>query len=506
MRKLLCICLAVLLTVSLKSQNINPGADRLFGNNEITTIELTMDTADVRHLLDDIDVESNTYYHAVLRIKNSQIDSTRPDVGVRLRGNTSRYKEKKSIKIDFREWGGAKFENYKKLNLKAQTNDVSMTREMLSLYVYRSYNIPAARTFYCKLYINGEYKGLYVSIEQIDDEFVDRRYGNEEGNLYKCRYGANLAYSGDVYNDYTYELKTNELINNRSKLEGFVNTLSTSTIASLPGNLEPVFEIETYLKQMAVESIVGHWDGYSYNQNNFYLYEDPTTAKIHYIPYDVDNTFGIDYVNQDWGTRNVKDWSNDNLNIPLTQKVLAVDEYFESYCRHMLTVLRDVFNEEVLFPVLDNAMDKIKLAVNEDPLFSMDNGFTYNDYLNSYEYAWGNHLEYGVKQYIRTRSLEAASQLTGHSPYDISTHNLTHVIDNSIMVFPNPVKEGAFFVKTNSKTGANDLHLYNYLGQTMAVDYFELGDGEYRLLFNEEPLPGVYILRIGKQHRKILVE
>lgn len=506
MKKLFTIGFVFILGLSVKAQNINPAEDLLFRMNDLTTIELTMDPADVAALLDNIDVESNTYYHASIRIINSQIDSIRSDVGVRLRGNTSRYKEKKSIKIDFKEWGGAKFENYKKLNIKAETNDVSMAREMLSLYVFRTYNVPAARTFHVRLYINGEYKGLYLNVEQIDDEFVDRRYDTEAGNLYKCYWGANLSSTGDVYDDGKYTLKTNELVNDRSKLTNLISVLKSSSTSSLPGNLEPIFEVSNYLRYMAVESILGHWDGYSYNQNNFYLYENPTSAKIHFIPYDLDNTFGIDYLGPDWGTRDVTDWSNDNFNIPLTQKVLQVDDYFESYCRHMVTVLRDVFNEETLFPILDNTMNVIKNSVEEDPLFSADNGYSYSDYIDSYENAWGGHLVYGVKEYIRTRSSKALIQLTGYTAYDSNTNTLVERIESSLLVFPNPVKEGYFFVKANENTVLEDIKLYDYLGRTIDVNYFEVGHGEYRLIFDEDPIPGMYILRIGKQHSKILVE
>lgn len=505
MKKFLLLVVICTYAFKLSAQNINPGEDRVFRMLDLTTIELTMDPADAEALLDMNDVESNQYFHAALRIINSEIDSTRTDVGVRLRGNTSRYKTKKSIKIDFREWGGEKFENYKKLNLKAETNDVSMAREMLSLFIYRSYNIPAARSFYVKLYINEEYKGIYLSVEQIDDEFVDRRYGNEAGNLYKCYWGANLADEGVLYNDHPYELKLNELVNDRTKLSNLIYKLNSSSSSTLPDNIEPIFALDNYLRQMAVEALVGHWDGYSFNQNNFYLYEDPTTAKIHFIPYDVDNTFGIDYVGPDWGTRNVQSWSNSGYDLPLTQKVLSVNEYFESYCRHLMTVLRDVFNEDFLFPVLDDAKATIKDAINDDPLFSADNGFTFSDYNNSYEQAWGAHIYYGVKEYIRTRKSYALNQLTGYEPFPESS-SIDEVINNSLLVFPNPVKEGYFFVKGVKADQNEEVELFDYVGRKVNVNYLQVGKGEYRLIFGDEAVPGIYILRIGNQHKKILVE
>lgn len=51
---------------------------------------------------------------------------------------------------------------------------------------------------------------------------------------------------------------------------------------------------------MTVQIFCDDWDGYIYNKNNFYLYHNTLTGKIEYLPYDVDNTFGIDWFGIDW--------------------------------------------------------------------------------------------------------------------------------------------------------------------------------------------------------------
>jgi hypothetical protein len=41
-----------------------------------------------------------------------------------------------------------------------------------------------------------------------------------------------------------------------------------------------------------VEVLLQHWDGYAGNQNNFYVYGDPTTQKTSVLPWGIDQLFG----------------------------------------------------------------------------------------------------------------------------------------------------------------------------------------------------------------------
>ena len=72
-----------------------------------------------------------------------------------------------------------------------------------------------------KLYINEEYRGLYINVEHVDEEFLKKRFKHDHGNLWKCTYPSDLADLGDDPESYKltpywngeqriYELKTNE--------------------------------------------------------------------------------------------------------------------------------------------------------------------------------------------------------------------------------------------------------------------------------------------------------
>lgn len=504
------LIVAYLLTVCYLAynQSINPGPDEVYTAGEVALIELTMSESDKEALWFPENSYEDIYYLASMHFANSYLDETLDSVAIRIRGNTSRENIKKSLKIDFREFGSDKFHGYKKFNLKAGVNDPSMLREYISLQMYQAANIPVARAQHARVYINGEYMGLYLNVEQIDDEFLDKRFDSELGNLYKCYWGATFENNGEVNNNNRYELKTNEETNDRSKLINFVTVLNSYSGEDLKPLIEAIFDVETYLRQMAVETLIGHWDGYSFNSNNFYIHENPTTNKIDFIPYDLDNTFGIDWVGGDWGTRDVKQWGSDWINLPLNTKLLGIDSYFESYCRNMVTLCNTYFTHEYLDPILDENHTLIAPFVEEDLYYTYDRSYTYSDFQKTLDEARGDQVKYGVKEYIGVRNASALVQLEGYEPYDTTnngggTTTSISPLAESVLIFPNPVKEGYFFIKT-SRPDASPV-VYDQMGRQVKIEFYDLGNGEYRLSFNSLPQAGWYVLKIDSLAQKFIV-
>ncbi|MFT5157020.1 MAG: spore coat protein H, partial [Bacteroidia bacterium] len=136
--------------------------------------------------------------------------------------------------------------------------------------MYQAVNVSAANYCYVKVFINGAYMGLYLNVEQIDDEFLDRRYGNDTKNLYKCAWGSSLELDNDIYNNSFFELETNKLANHRSILQDFINFLNKTSQEQFDGGIDTVLNVPNAIRFLAVEALIGHWDGYAYNQNNFY--------------------------------------------------------------------------------------------------------------------------------------------------------------------------------------------------------------------------------------------
>ena len=82
--------------------------------------------------------------------------------------------------------------------------DPSAIKEKLCSSLLYSLNAPAQRSAYTQLFINDQFMGIYLIIENIDDQYLKSRFGNEDGALYKCV--GDLAYLGadpEIYKNLT---------------------------------------------------------------------------------------------------------------------------------------------------------------------------------------------------------------------------------------------------------------------------------------------------------------
>lgn len=474
---------------------INPEGDPIFREGEVAVIRITMSESDKAFMLDEQNIWSDVYLSAQFRFTNSQIDETLPlSVGIRLRGNTSRSHPKKSFKIKFKEFGGEKFYDLKKFNLKAENNDPAMVREMLSMRIFREFNVPAARTHHAEVYINDEYMGLYLNVEQIDDEFVQSRFDDDTGNLYKCSWGATLEDNGQIFDDGTYELESNKAFNDRSVLAQFVNVLNNTAAAHLETELEAVFNVQSYLRYLAVEALTGHWDGYSYNQNNFYLYENPESGLVEFIPYDTDNTFGMDWVNRDWGTREVLDWIKHGDPRPLSTKILSRSKYLNQYTIMLDDLLNSNFSTAYFFPEFDVLKEMLRDPISRDPYFPLTFGFTMDSFENSYDMEVVGHAPYGLKPYVTARATTAREQI------GIVTSTFEELISRA-KIYPNPSNGRALVIESNDVV--NQVTITNMMGQRVAFQLAQEADSRYVIDFDISP--GIYLLTLDGRSQRFSV-
>lgn len=496
MKKHFFLVIALTLANYLMAQNVNPAADEIYREDEVAVITITMDPADKTFLLDDANIWSDIYLHAAFQFTNSLIDTALvEDVGIRLRGNTSRGQPKRSFKIKFKEFNGSKFFGYKKFNLKAENNDPTMVRELLTMQTFRQANVPAARTHHAKLYINDEYMGIYLNVEQIDDEFALSRFNYDKGNLYKCTWPATLEDDGQIFNNDTYELKTNKDLNDRSLLENFIKVLNNTPANDFEEAIENVFNVNSYLHYLAVEALTGHWDGYSYNKNNYYLYENNDTGLIEFIPYDVDNTFGIDWIGGDWGTHNVLDWAKKDEARPLTKRILAREEYLDQYKNILDQLLNGDFSEAYFFPVFDNFKSMLASSISTDTYFPLTFGFNFQDFENSYTQEVVAHAPYGLKPYITTRTSTAREQIS-------TVTGLTNETYAHFSVYPNPSNSSSLFIFSDKSI--NNVLIKDVLGRQNNIKVISQSGNSYKLEFILTP--GLYIINVDGYTEKFIVK
>jgi spore coat protein H len=202
---------------------------------------------------------------------------------------------KLSYKIKFNEYkSGTRYEGLKQLNLHAAAGDATKLREMLAYSTFRDFGVDTSRTAPAKLYINDEFMGLFIAVEEIDGRYTKFHYpegGN--GNLYKevwPRTGlANEYFIGG--------LKTNEDKPNVSDIQAFSAAIGASSKETFSTDMQPWFDMDALLRYIAVDRASKNWDGImafytpSSPHNFFWYHDDGVNGKFHLIPWDMDNTF-----------------------------------------------------------------------------------------------------------------------------------------------------------------------------------------------------------------------
>ncbi len=226
------------------------------------------------------------------------IDGERVDsVGVRFKGFTSYTydSDKKPFKIDFNEFvKGKRYDGLRKLNLNNGTGDPAMLRDVICYDLLRSSGVGAPRTSFSVVYVNDQFWGLYQNIEQVDKEFLERNFSNNKGNLFKNKGWSHLEYNGPNKTDYNniFELKTNEEGDDWNGFISLMDVLNNSSDSEFAERIEDHFDVDRYLKTLAVDVATNNWDSYLQHGRNWYMYEDTSTGVFHWIPWDYNFALG----------------------------------------------------------------------------------------------------------------------------------------------------------------------------------------------------------------------
>lgn len=419
----------------------------VFKDDVVPRVDILIPPDSLAVLLAPGNEESNYHWHAVFIYDNGEVKDTLQNIGFRLRGNTSRFSKKKSFKVSFNTYEpGRKWEGLEKLNLNGEHNDPSVVRSKICWDLLRRMEVPASRANHVELYINGNYFGLYINVEHVDEEFVQLRFGNNDGNLYKCLWPADLVYKGDnpeLYKESfggrrAYDLIINESEDDYSDLANFINVLNNAPLNELPCELEQVFNVDNYLKVIAFDILTGNWDGPIFNKNNFYLYHNEATGRFEYIPYDLDNTFGIDWFNIDWATRDVYNWASGEPR-PIYKRLLMVPEYRDRVSYYMNRFITELLDSSI-FNDIDDLKEMISPSALADPYRPLDYGFTFDDFNDSYEMELPFfHTPVGLKEFINSRKYSALSQL--------QLNDIAPVLSELSNNFPNTLQEVSITVK-----------------------------------------------------------
>ena len=311
-----------------------------------------------------------------------------PGVGVHFRGTSSYFtvrSDKKSfnIAVDYGE-DGQRLYGYKTLNLLNGHVDGSFLREVLYNRISRDY-IPAMKTNFVKLVINGENWGVYINLQQYNKDFLAEWFGTKEGIRWKVgpgRGGA-LTYAGEDPTTYqeTYQLKTNDVEEPWTGLIALSKMLDeTTSDAELRERLPSKLNIDQVLWQLAVSNVFMDDDGYIHKGGDYTIYQD-VNGRFHLVPHDNNESFRFGREGRGGpGGGGPGGWSWGDLENgmvspvthegsatrPLINRLLSNPEWRARYLAHVRTVVDEWLDWEVLGPIVNEYQALIDTEVQQD--------------------------------------------------------------------------------------------------------------------------------------------
>lgn len=398
-------------------------------------------------------------------------------------GNMTAHAPKRSWKIDF-EVGDSEDRLYgmERVNLKAMYNDPSQMREAVAWRLLERAGIPAAQHTYATFSINDRYMGLFSVIEQVDKKFLKDHFGkNSEGNLYKAycgdvgcatlehRSGTDGADSGRQYftmgsleDDRTYRLKTNEdapAANTYDDLATLVRTINGVQLTGGEGrfatdafrdSVEQILNVPAFLRWAGANVLLGSWDNYFATPSNYYLYNagrlgDPAgfmdRPYFTFVPWDYDNSSGIDFFSTQWQYTDLLDWPamsrnycrithapHEESHLPLFTNLLRHHDFCQYYLDHLEYLLDTEFGPERVAALLgaegsgrsDGLWQLISSAAYGESTSPHGQPFTGRQFTNDevyraayrqWELSRGPQFTYGIFHYTRMRYDHARQQL-----------------------------------------------------------------------------------------------
>jgi hypothetical protein len=208
---------------------------------------------------------------------------------VRMRGGSARYWPRKSYKFDLNPGekivirpGTLKVGEF---NLNSPYTDKSYVRSVLASEFLLAAGIPAPEEFHLRVLRNASFHSLGIYVEQMDDTFLERHALDPNGSYYKAQ--------GDPLGTYEKKSRPSE---GEADLQDFLAGLDNSG-PNLEGFLFDQVNLPNVVNYMATVAILQNIDA---SDKNHYLHRDTLdTREWRILPWDLDLTFGPDYLNTD---------------------------------------------------------------------------------------------------------------------------------------------------------------------------------------------------------------
>jgi len=296
---------------------------------------------------------------------NVEIDGVKFD-GVRIRkkgflGSQSTSRPSLKIKLDYTD-KDVGIDGLNVLTLNNNSQDKGILNQYLGYRVFRDAGVPTSRCSLVQVTVNGKNLGIYSHVESIKKPMIEREFGDDSGVLYEgtivdFHTGWERGFERKFGKDKKGRKKIAELIELVNQKEGEGSDDWEAQIGKL-------VDLPSFYTFWVMETLLGHWDGYAGNSNNYFFYLNPKTDRFHFVPWGADALFVE------------KGKFDKDPSAPISVRTIGLlsnrlyqsSSIRERYEDELRRLLAEVWDEDALVAELKRASELIAPFVNEEQI------------------------------------------------------------------------------------------------------------------------------------------
>ena len=295
---------------------------------------------------------------------------------MRIRVDGSIVLPKKSLKVKL---DNGNFDGVSVFNFNADYEDKSYVQSYITSRLMKESGTKCFNAEHVRLYLNDEYLGLYISVQNMDIYFLLNNEFNPLGNLYKATIdGASLSRYDNVF--YHWEQKTGE--GYREDLQQLIFQLDTISTENYKSFLQEKFDYDALINILAMNLLTRNYSTY---YHNYYMFHDTQgSGKWYMFPWDLDKAFLSYEVNMPY-YHTSKFWAPDN---PVMELACFTPEVMFDINTRMDYLHQNLVNNDYISPWLDSLQTVLYdsvLSDETDNISSISNWvYTLNKAKNSF--------------------------------------------------------------------------------------------------------------------------
>ena len=279
-----------------------------------------------------------------------------PQVGLRKKGflgSLSNSRPSLKIKLNYSDKQGG-IDGITHITLNNNRQDRSLLSQFMGYAVFRAAGSPVCRCGFAKVSVNGNDLGVYCHVESMKRPFFEREFGSDKGVLYE---GRDVDFR-DGWAD-SFERKFGKKRKGRKQLQLLAKALESEQAPTTLDEIGKLVDLDAFYRFWATETLLGFWDGYSGNRNNFYVYLNPQTDRFHFLPWGLDVGFQEHDPDRPRGSPVLAGTTG-----ILAHKLYQTEEGRQGLAQHLEHLLRECWDEEALLAEIDRVQQLVEPHVH----------------------------------------------------------------------------------------------------------------------------------------------